>query len=358
MQNLIEYISVLHGYLFSADRLPVAIMALVMVSCLGMWLGAFKGRAIPLYWTVIDLVFGAIGQKMDRPGRPVGDLIFRGFVLMALVMAISFLLARGMNAVVNPLVIPQVIPGLYVQLFDVAMLSLVLASGSVWKANMKLHRALATDQTVPGAFYAIAVSTRTDLTQGDEFAITRTGMALLARSFDKGVVSPILWYLIGGLPAAFIYAGLAGLAWRFGRDGFTGGFGRMALELEKLMGMVPNLLAGLLMAMAGLFTPTGRMSSGLAGFLMAKAKTPYFQGGSPVTAMTYALNVTLGGAGVDQEGRALRRDWAGPERATAQLTAGHLHRAVYITLLAHILFILSLLGAMIVSGHHLLDFIG
>ncbi|MBN8521483.1 MAG: cobalamin biosynthesis protein [Alphaproteobacteria bacterium] len=325
-------------------------MALVIVSCLGMWLGAFKGRAIPLYWTVIDLVFGSIGQKMDRAGRPAGDLIFRGFFLTVLVMAISFLLARGVNALV--------IPGFYPLLFDIVMLSLVLASGSVWKVNMKLHRALATDQTVPGAFYAIAVSSRTDLTQGDEFAITRTGMALLARSFDKGVVSPILWYLIGGLPAAFIYAGLAGLAWRFGRDGFTGGFGRMALELEKLMGMVPNLLAGLLMAMAGLFTPTGRMSSGLAGFLMAKAKSPYFQGGSPVTAMAYALNVTLGGAGVDQEGRALRRDWTGPERATAQLTAGHLHRAVYITLLAHILFILSLLGAMIVSGHHLLDFIG
>lgn len=341
----------LHGYLFSAERIPAAVLALGLVSCVGMLTGPVRGGAVPLYWALVDAVFGRIGGKMDRTDRPGADLAFRGFILTVLVLALSFVLGRYLDVFLGTYGLSGLPEGV--------ILSLLMASGTVWAANRRLFTAMTTEKTIKGAFFAIATSTRTDLTAADEYTITRVGMGLLARSFDKGVVGPVLWYLIAGLPAAFIYAGLAAVAWRFGKDGFTKGFGRIALALEQLMGFVPNMLAGVLLALAGVFTPTGRMTGALAGVMGARDRgCPYAEGGLPVTAMAFALNVSLGGATVDREGSALRRRWVGPAGATAQLSPAHLHRALYITVLAHILFLLALLGAMIAGGHHLLDFAG
>jgi adenosylcobinamide-phosphate synthase len=341
----------LHGYLFSADRIPASVVALALVSCVGMLAGPVRGMAFPLYWGVVDGIFGRIGGKMDRTDRPGPDLAFRGFILTVVVLAVSYALGRYLDVILSTYGISGVLEG--------CVLSLLMASGTVWAANKRLFTALSTEKTVKGAFFSIATSTRTDLTAADEFTITRVGMGLLARSFDKAVVGPVLWYLIAGLPAAFLYAGLAALAWRFGKDGFTKGFGATALALEKLMGFVPNMLAGVLLALAGVFTPTGRTTGALKGLLTAGNKgCPYAEGGLPVTAMAYALHVSLGGATQDRGGSAIRRVWVGQAGATAQLSAPHLHRALYLTVLAHILFLLALLGAMIAGGHHLLDFAG
>lgn len=350
MQNILDIIHELHAQIFAPERIPVAIAALALVSAAGLLTGPLGGFAGPLYARLIDGMFGRIGSKLDKPGRPAADLAFRGFFLTVVILALSFVAGRG--AMVASAMYP-----LY-NMLDIFFLSLVMASGTIWAADLRLFKAMTTENTVKGAFFAIARTTRTDLTLADEFTITRTGMGMAARGFDKGVCAPILWFLIGGLPAAFLYAGLSAAAWRFGKDGFTGGFGRIALELEKLMGFVPNLMAGVFIALAGVFTPTGRMSAALTGFLSQKGQAPYFQGGWPVTAMAFALGVSLGGATQDMDASAIKRVWAGPMGATAQLGAKHLYRALYIVILAHILLVLALLGAVVVSGHHLLDFMG
>ena len=80
---------------------------------------------------------------------------------------------------------------------------------------------------------------------------------------------------------------------------------------------------------------------------------PYEQGGVPIAALAWGLDVSLGGTTTDLEGSAIKRDWVGPKEATAKLEAIHLYRALYGVVVAHLLFLASLLGAMIVSGHYL-----
>ena len=63
--------------------------------------------------------------------------------------------------------------------------------------------------------------------------LPRVGMGLALKSFDKGVVAPIIWFLIAGLPGAYLYAGLATLSWRFGKEGHSAGFGDAMLALEN-----------------------------------------------------------------------------------------------------------------------------
>lgn len=336
-----EALRYFHEQLLDPARFPAALAALALTAIVGMMTGPAQGNAGPLLWLVIDKIFGKIGSRLDRKERRAADLVFRGFLITALILFCVYVMGKAASAFV--LEMP------FYGLSEIVLLSLAMASGTTWFALLRLYFAMKEKKVSQGAYYAIARSTRIDLSGSDNYGITRTGMAFAARSFDKGLVAPVIWYLIAGLPGAYIYAGLSACAWRFGKEGFTKGFGRTALAFEKLMGFVPMIYSGILMALGGLFTPTGGMTRALIGQLWGKGKAKYEEGGLPLTAMAYSLNVSLGGPSTDLDGSSLKRAWIGPPEATARLEAGHLRRALYINLMAHLLFLLSLLGGMLAA---------
>ena len=55
---------------------------------------------------------------------------------------------------------------------EVLALCLLLSSGSVFAALGRLYRALNDKKVTEGAYFTIARSTRTDLSQNDDFTIT------------------------------------------------------------------------------------------------------------------------------------------------------------------------------------------
>jgi len=342
-------IAQIHEQIFDPARLPVAALSLVIVCVGGVLIGPLAGQANPLLWKIIDSLFGAIGGRLDKTERPSSDLMTRGLILTLTAIIIGFLFGQFFQT------LGHTFPP-YEGVVEGAALIVVLSAGSVWFALQKLYKAVETPQGVKGAFYTISQSTRTNLAMSDEFTITRVGIGLGARVFEKGVVAPLIWYLIGGLPAAYLYAALAALSWRFGKDGFTKGFGAPALALEKLMGFVPAVFAGVLVALAGLLTPTAGMTRSLMALIPGqKGVAPYHQGGPALTAMAHALDVSLGGPTQDLDGSAIQRGWAGPEKATARLTAKHLHRALYILVMAHLLMLAALLIAMVMPGSLIFD---
>lgn len=337
--DLTNLIQNFHAQIFEPERLPMAMVALVIVTLVGMVRGALGGMATPFYWHLVDLIFGRFGERMDKKGRPKGDLIFRGFILSTIILCISFLMGRFTDilAVYYPTW----------SLIEIFSLCILLSSGAVFAALGQLYKALNEKKVAKGAYYTIARSTRTNLSTSDDYSITRVGMGLALKMFDKGVVAPIFWYLIAGFPGAFLYAGLAALSWRFGKDGYSSGFGEAMITLEKLMGFVPNLMSGVFIALAGLLTPTAGMSRAFLGFFGTKGRATYAEGGFPMSTAAFSLNVSLGGPTQDLDGVTIKRGWIGPAKATAQLEAKHLHRVVYISFMAHILFLASLSGAML-----------
>ena len=329
--------------MMSPERFLIAMGAVVFVSVVGVVTGPQYGNANPLYWQFSDKVLGGLGARLDRPHRKGPDLTLRGFVLCLFGVALAaavFLLSGGLAAHMP----------LY-GLTETLLLSLTMTAGTVWFALLRLYFALKGRKAGTGEYYAIARSAGVNLAVSDDYGITRTGMALAARRFDKGCVAPVVWYLIAGLPGAMIYAALAALAARFGRDGFCKGFGRVPLALEKLLGFVPSALAGLLISLAGLLTPTGGMTRALVALLHGKNRAPYAEGGLPLTAMAYVLAVNLGGPVQSLDGYTLKRVWVGPPGATAQLSAGHLRRALYLSLMAHLLLVFVFFGGMLWAGH-------
>lgn len=334
MDNFSQLIENYQENIFSSDRILIAIAAFLLVFVVGVVRGGFHGNANPLMWHIIDIAFGKLGDKMDKPGRLKGDLIFRGFILCAVVIAFTFFVGRLFETLAGTYT--------YWSLIEILSLSILLSSGAVFASMGRLYRALNEKKVTPGAYYTIARSTRTDLSKNDDFTITRVAMGHALRSFDKALIAPIFWFLIAGLPGAYLYVGLAAMSWRFGKDGHSNGFGEAMIALEKLLGYIPNILAGLLICLAGLLTPTAGMTRAFLGLGKTKGAASYGEGGLPVTAAAYSLNVSLGGTTADLSGAVIKRAWIGPEKATAQLESAHLHRVTYILFMAHLLWLASL----------------
>ncbi len=341
--DITAFFQQIHEQVFDPARLPVAAAALVLVSVAGGVTGPLGAYAGPLFWRAVDFLFGPVGGKLDKTDRARGDLVTRGTIITIMAAVLGFLVGQFFQTLSTHYPNWRIV--------DIVAISIIMSAGAGWHALFRLYKAIAGKQAIKGAFRALAVTTRSNLAIADEFTITRTGIGMAARLFDKGVVGPVLWYLIAGLPVAFLYAVLAALSWRFGKEGFTKGFGAPALALEKLMGFVPNIFAGVLIAAAGILTPTAGMTRSFIGLLRGgQGYAPYAQGGAPVTAMAYALKVSLGGATQDMDGSAIPRNWAGPQGATAKLDAKHLHRAIYIVVMAHLLLLAALLVGVVIEG--------
>jgi adenosylcobinamide-phosphate synthase len=335
-------ISEIHAHLMDPDRIPFAIMAVLVVSIIGLFSGPLAGYAGPLTWWITDKTIGPLGDRLDKRQRTRPDLMLRGFIVVSIAILLALLLSGFLESLASE-------PSFY-GLLEVLILSLMLSAGSLWHALYLLYQALEKKTVGKGAYLSIARTAHKNLSIADDFGITRTGMGLSARMFDKGLVSPVLWYLIGGIPAALIYSVISALAWRFGKDGFTKGFGTIALGLERLMGYVPSLYAALLLTLASLFTPTAKLHKGVAAWFGHKNRAPYKQGGFPLSALAWSLHVSLGGASQDLSGSAIQGAWVGPDGATAKVEHQHLKRAIYISLMAHLLFVASLGGAYVWSG--------
>ena len=331
-----------HETILDPDRFPIAMLAMLLVAIVGVVTGPSHGNINPWYWAFINKLFGGFGGRLDKKERKSSDLLFRGGLLTLFVMFFSYIIALIVkSAVVN-------MP--FYGVTEIILLSFTMCTGTLWFSLLKMYFAMRDGKVAKGAYYDIANSARVNLNSTDDFGVTRVGMALAVKNLDKGLVAPVIWYLLAGLPGAYIYAGLAALSWRFGKSGFTKGFGMMPLALEKLMGFIPNLLSGILVAFAGLFTPTGGMTRAFGSLLAPSKRAKYEEGGLPVSALAYSLKVSLGGPVKDLEGSTLKGAWIGPKDATAKLENGHLRRAIYVHAMAYLLFMASLLGAMLWAG--------
>lgn len=337
IDSLFQMIVDIHAQIMDVDRIPYLVGAIFLTMIAGMVTGPVAGNANSFLWGLCDVLFGRIGDRMDRRSRSRSDLMFRGFLFTTVLLFLVLLLSR-------------VLEGHNMPFLEVVMVAACLTSGSVWYIILKLYFALDQHGSVDGAFYGLSRSSRIDLNSTDDYGITRTGLAYAAVSFDKGLVAPSLWYLIGGIPMLLIYVVLSFTAWRYGKCGFTKGFGSVPLALEKMMGFIPSLFAGFLFSAASAVTPTAKMHQAILSWWGRKNRAPYEEGGTVLSAIAWPLGVSLGGAVQDISGSSLKKVWIGAEGATAQLDHKHLQRGIFMNVIAHVLFVLALLIAYIYAG--------
>ena len=130
----------------------------------------------------------------------------------------------------------------------------------------------------------------------DQAAVARAAIESLAESTSDGVIAPLFWFLVGGLPGLVLYKA-ANTA-----DSMIGHkterylqFGWAAARFDDLVNLIPARLTAALIAGAAVLVPgaSGREAVRVARRYAAKHESP--NAGWPEAAMAGALGFALGG---------------------------------------------------------------
>ena len=91
----------------------------------------------------------------------------------------------------------------------------------------------------------------------DEAGVARGAVESVAENFSDGVVAPLFWYVVAGLPGLFAYKALNTLDSMIGhRTERYRHFGTVAARLDDLVNWLPARLAGLYLVAAACLLPT------------------------------------------------------------------------------------------------------
>ena len=130
----------------------------------------------------------------------------------------------------------------------------------------------------------------------DTHGVARAAIESLAENFSDGVVAPVFWYLLLGLPGLFAYKMANTLDSMVGhRTPRYRSFGWAAARFDDVLNLVPAPISGLLLAAAAVFAKHGRPQRALAIMLRDGRKHHSPNAGWPESAMARALGLALAG---------------------------------------------------------------
>jgi len=225
----------------------------------------------------------------------------------------------------------------------------LLASTLIAARGLFQHvRAVATalERDLDAGRAAVARIVGRDPESLDGAGVARAALESLAENFSDGVVAPLLWYALLGLPGLAAYKAINTLDSMIGhRDPRHIHFGRAAARIDDLANWLPARIAGLLLCVAAL--PL-RDASPRAAFAALRRDAPRHRSpnaGWQEAALAGALDMRL--AGPRHYAATLVNDaWMGVGRT--DLTAADVHRGLRLYLSANALLAALLAGAAVI----------
>ena len=89
---MLEVYQNFHAQILDPDRFMVVVAAWLLCAVVGMVTGPMHGNANSFLCLVTDVTLGRFGARLDKKGRKVAALSFRGmiFTIFALFIALTF----------------------------------------------------------------------------------------------------------------------------------------------------------------------------------------------------------------------------------------------------------------------------
>jgi adenosylcobinamide-phosphate synthase len=267
------------------DPLLVLIAGLALDAVFGDMPALF--RRVPHPVVLAGRAIAFFDRKLNREKRSEAARRGRGVVTVAVLVGaaaalgwIVALLCRGSLA------------GAAVEAFLVAVL---VAQRSLFDHVAAVARALERGGLQAGR-QAVGHIVGRDPLRLDAHGVARAAIESLAENFSDGVVAPVFWYLLLGLPGLFAYKTANTLDSMIGHEGPRyRAFGWAAARFDDLVNFVPARLSGLLLAAAAVFARNCRPDRALAIMLRDARKHRSLNAGWPEGAMAGALGLALAG---------------------------------------------------------------
>ena len=289
-----------------ADRLLMLISGLVIDAMFGDMPGIF--RHIPHPVVVAGRAIALFDRKLNRESRSETSRRERGIVTVVVLV--------GGVALIG-LVIERICRGTLIgAAFETILIAVLVAQRSLHEHVAAVAVALHIDG-LGGGREAVRHIVGRDPASLDEHGVARAAIESLAENFSDGVVAPIFWYLLLGLPGLLAYKMANTLDSMIGhRTPRYRSFGWAAARLDDVLNAVPALTSGLLLAAAAVFVKNGQPSHALAIMLRNGRKHHSPNAGWPESAMAGALGLALAGPRRYSEGL-VADPWLGDGSARA-----------------------------------------
>lgn len=306
-----------HGF----DPLILLLMALILEAYVGE--AAVLFRFVPHPVIVIGRAIDFFERKLNRPQRSPADRAVRG----ALVVLIMVICAGAIGWAVSWLGLNHDF-GWILETFLVLFL---LAQRSLYDHVRRVALGL-RQGGLEGGRLAVAHIVGRDTTQLDEHGVARAAIESCAENFNDGVVAPVFWFVLFGMPGLLIYKTVNTMDSMIGhRTERLRAFGMTAARLDDVLNLIPARLSGLFIVIAAAFAPQGRPLKALGIMWRDAGKHCSPNAGWPEAAMAGALGLALGGPRKYAEGQ-LNEPWIGDGRARAEI--GDIRRALYVYFVA------------------------
>lgn len=266
-------------------------------------------RRLPHPVVVMGRLIGALERRLNRVELGDRTRLVRGALTVAIVVGAAALagwLVAQLAAAVEL--------GWIAELVAVAVL---LAQRDLFDHVRRVALALATDG-LDGGRAAIGHIVGRDPDSLDRHGVARAAIESLAENFSDGVIAPLVWYLLLGLPGICAYKAINTLDSMVGhRSERFRAFGKVAARLDDVANWIPARLSGVILASAATFVPRGRPWAALATMARYAAKHRSPNAGWPEAATAGALDLALAGPR-RYHGVLVADPWIGAGRARAE----------------------------------------
>jgi adenosylcobinamide-phosphate synthase len=226
-------------------------------------------------------------KRLNRPLRSERRRLERGIITVAALV----LVAAAAGWVLQRLCCGS-LPGAIVESLAIGIL---IAARGLHEHVAAVATALARGGLAAGRD-AVSHIVGRDPTRLDRHGVARAAIESLAENFSDGVVAPVFWYLLLGLPGLFAYKMANTLDSMLGhRSERYRSFGWAAARFDDLVNLVPAPLSGLLLCAAAPFAGQPHPAHALRVMLRDGRKHHSPNAGWPEAAMAGALGLALAG---------------------------------------------------------------
>lgn len=275
----------------------------------------------PVTW--IGALIDGLDARLNRSELNFADRKRNGIV--ALVFIIGMPLAAS-------LILQSLLSSTWIGTLALAAIaSTLIASQSLHNHVRDVAIALQTNG-LEGARNAVARIVGRDPQALDEHGVARAAIESLAENASDGVVAPVFWFAIFGLPGLAAYKAINTADSMIGhRNARHEAFGWAAARLDDLVNLPASRLTGLLFAIAAFVTTGASTKKALTTMLRDAPNHRSPNAGWPEASMAGALHLKLNGPRI-YDGKLIDDDYMGDGRRDA--TAADIHKALQLCVTA------------------------
>ena len=311
------------------DNIPIVLLALAMDAIIGdpNWLY----RKIPHPISVIGCMMNQLDLFLNRPQvkNPTKKILGVLFIIIAL--SVAGIIGWGMQTGLKLME--------FGQLLEAILVSIFLAQNSLYRHVRNVAQALASDG-LDAARLSVSHIVGRDPTTLDDSGVCRASIESLSENFSDGVIAPVFWYLIAGIPGILMYKTLNTA------DSMVGHlspkyryFGWASARLDDVANFIPARLTALLIFLTALIIPSTKGFKSLRSCLTYANRHRSTNAGWPEAAMAGALDIRIAGPRV-YNGIVVNDPWMGD--GNLNLRTNDINRALKLYFFSNIINVLTL----------------